>query len=744
MRVPDPRSPPRLEAGLKVRGAAPYAAEAKVEGLLHAALVASPIASGQVLRIDCDEARNRAGVAAIVTHENAPRIARPGFLVFLQEPVIHFAGQPVAAVVAETRRQARLAAAMVHGEYRVAQAVIAIAQARDDAFAPRTAGRVATDSRRGDPERGLAEAEIAIERRYLTATNNHLPIEPHAVIASWSGDDLTVHTTTQAVFAHREALAACFSLPLERVRIISRYLGGGFGAKGSAWFACLLLGVTVARQVGRPVKLELTRGEMFTLTGRRQETIQEVRLGAMRDGRLTAIVHDSLAQTSTYGEYADPVGTTARMLYACPNVSTSHRLVRVNAPQPNPMRAPGEGPGSFALESAMDELAAELGIDPLELRLRNFADHDQHAGRPWSSNGLRECYRLAAEAFGWERRPRELGAWREGHRRKGWGMASACYPVYRMASEASLRIEKDGSVRVRCGTQDMGSGTYTVLAQLAAEGLGVPPARVAVELGDTQLPEGPYSGASHATASFAPAVENAARSLKRLLIDLAVGDPSSPLYGISADSVTIREGYVRGGAGDRSEDLAELVARRAPGGLESFARTEPAEEPRLSASAYGAVFADVLVDPELGEVRVARLTAAYAAGRILNPILARSQFIGGLVFGIGMALHERTITDEDLGRIVNDNLADYLLPVQADMPRFDIHLLEEKDPHLGSGVKGIGMLGTVGTAAAIANAVYHATGRRIRELPIRLEHFVEPGCGELAAAVPQLSIDGCR
>ncbi|HEX3498245.1 MAG TPA: xanthine dehydrogenase family protein molybdopterin-binding subunit [Stellaceae bacterium] len=722
MTASDERSPPRIEAALKVTGAARYATETPVEGVLHAALVVAPIASGRVREIDDRQARAVAGVVAVLSHENAPRIAREGVFIALQTPVVHFAGQVVAIVVAETLMQARRGAAVVKVSYEELPAVTAIGQAVDPPFAPRTAGRTATDSRRGDPESALRDAEVTLERRYTTSTNNHLPLEPHAVIAAWQGDELIVHTTSQAVFAHRLAIAECFGLAVDRVRVVSKYLGGGFGTKGGAWLPVLLLGVMTARQIGRPVKLELTRAQMFTLVGRRQETIQQLTLGATRDGRLTAIVHDTLAQTSTYGDYADPVGTPARVLYACANVATSHRLVRVNAPQPNPMRAPGEGPGSFALESALDELAHALGIDPLELRLRNFADHDQHTGLPWSSNGLLECYRVAARSFGWEKRPREIAALRDGRHRLGWGMASACYPVYRMASEAAVRVAPDGSVKVRCGTQDMGTGTYTVLAQLAASILGIPLARVAVELGDTTLPEGPYSGGSIATASFTPAVEEAARQVCRRLAELAADDPDSPLHGLAADRITIADGYLR--SENQSEILADLVARAAPEGVEAVARAAPEEKSRHSSYGYGAVFAEVRVDPELGEVRVTRLTAAYATGRILNPLLARSQFIGGLVGGICMALHEDTVMDERLGRVVSDNLADYLIPVHADMPRFDIHLVDEDDPHLGGGIKGIGMLGTVGTAAAIANAVFHATGRRIRDLPIRLERLL--------------------
>jgi xanthine dehydrogenase YagR molybdenum-binding subunit len=497
-------APPRVEAALKVTGAARFPAETPVDEMLHACLVVAPIARGRVLAIDAARARACAGFVQIFTHENLPPLRPASFLMLLREPIIHFAGQPIALVVGETPWQAAAAATAVAVAYEPSPPITTVAQAVDQAFAPKEAGRVATDSRRGDPERGLAEADMAIERCYTTPAHNHNPLEPNAVIASWNGDHVTVHTTTQAIFGTRRVVAHCFGLPLDQVRVLAKYVGGGFGAKTIGWFPCLVLCIAAARHLGRPLKLELTRPQMFTLVGRRQETVQHLKLGAARDGRLTAIVHDTIAQTSTFGEYADPNGSMSRWLYACDNVATSHRLVRVNAPQPKAMRAPGEGTGSFALESALDELAHELAMDPIELRLRNYADHDQHAGLPWSSKGLRECYRVAAQNFGWERRPRAIGALGAERYRLGWGMASACFPVYRMASEAAVRMDPDGRVLVRCGTQDIGTGTYTVLTQLAANTLGVPFGWVTAELGDTCLPEGPYSGAHLATASFAP------------------------------------------------------------------------------------------------------------------------------------------------------------------------------------------------------------------------------------------------
>jgi xanthine dehydrogenase YagR molybdenum-binding subunit len=676
----------RWEAAAKVRGAALYTAEEPVPGTLHAAIVGAPMASGRVTHVGREAARAMPGVVAIFGIGDLPPLRPAGYANWLEDDRVHWAGQPVALVVADTEAQARAAAAAVRVTMQAEPHTASLAQAVDPPFAPAVAGRLPTDSQRGDPDAALARSDIRLALEFATSANHHQVLEPHASLAKWQGDALTLYTSTQAVFGTRRVVAHSLGLRRENVRVVARHLGGGLGSKGPLWWALTLRVAQAARQLGRPVLLELTRAQTFTQVGRRSPTRQRLTLGADRDGRLQALVHDTLAETSPVLEYADPIGNATRWLYACDHVRTTHRLKRVNAPQPIPMRAPGEGPGLFALETALDELAETCGLDPIELRRRNFAEIDGHSGLPWSSNGLRDCWARAAASFGWQQRPREPGRLRDGDWLVGLGMATAAYPVQRMACAAELVDHGDGRISVRCGVQDMGSGTFTVLADTAAAALGVAAARIDVEIGDSELPEGPYSGGTVVTASLVPAVVAAARALRE-----------------------------RWSAGDRGLPGAPLVAA---------ANTEPEAQPTHSACAFGAVFAEVAVHAVTREVRVRRLHAAYAAGRIVSPLMAHGQYVGGLVGGIGMALHEATITDVASGRIVNDNLGDYLLPTHADMPECVVHMVDEHDPHLPGGVKGLGMLGTTGTAAAIANAVWHATGRRVRKLPIRLEQLL--------------------
>lgn len=716
----------RYEAALKVTGSAVYEAEVPAPGMLHAALVEAPISCGDVLSVDATQAIDLPGFAAAVSYADAEVLQPSPATALIRERAIHFAGQPVALVTASTLQTAREAARAIRVTTQARPAVTALAQAHDKSFAPAMVGRFPAETRRGDAARALTDADLVLRNRYETAVNNHHPMEPHAVVCWWEDAKVVVHTSTQAIFGTRAMIAHAFQMPASDIRVISRFLGGGFGCKGQLWWPWMFWAMLASKKTGRPVRLELTRAQMFTLVGRRQETVQDLGLGFRADGRLTGIEHHALAQTSTHADYSDSIAVYSRFLYACPNVTTTHRLVRTNEPQPVPMRAPGTAPGTFALESAFDEAAERLGIDPIELRVRNFADHDQEVGRPWSSNSLLVCYRVGAERFGWPQRPAQ-GVATEERWRIGWGMASTLYPAIRQACRVRVKLAADASLSVQCGTQDMGSGTYTALGQMAAYALGVPLSQVTVELGDTLLPEGPFSGGSQVTASLAPATEMAMARLRVALANLAVTDERSPLSGQRVEELEFQDGMIRSRTGNVGELLTDVLARGAAEGLEAQGESAATQHQSLAASSmgYGAVFVEVGVDAQLGEIRVRRVCGAFAAGHILNPLLAKSQYVGGLIGGIGMALHERTATDRASGHIVGDSLADYLIPVHADIPEFDIAMIEEEDPHLPGGVKGIGMLGTAGIQAAIANAVYHATGKRVRRLPIRIENIIE-------------------
>ncbi|HSW04729.1 xanthine dehydrogenase family protein molybdopterin-binding subunit, partial [Aquabacterium sp.] len=612
----------RWEALAKVRGSALYSAEEPVPGCLHAAIVPAPVAHGRVLQVDTAAAQALPGVVAVFGIGDLPPLRPAGYANWLEDERVHWAGQPVALVVAEDEATARAAASRVLVQVEALPAALNLDQASTPPFAPAEAGRLPTDTQRGDPDAALQRAEIRLDLHYRSAGNHHQPLEPHASLALWQGEQLTLYCSTQAVFGTRRMVAYSLGLQREQVRVIARHLGGGLGSKGPLWWSLTLRVCQIAQRLGRPVLLELTRPQMFTQVGRRSPLRQHLCLGADADGRLAGIVHDTLAETSPFADYADPVGSATRWLYACEHVRTTHRLKRINATQPIPMRAPGEGPGLFALETALDELAWRCRLDPLELRRRNFAAHDPHLNLPWSSNSLRACWQQAADAFGWAQRPLQPGTLADGDWQIGWGMATAAYPVQRLACEAEVSITHEGRVLVRCGVQDMGSGSFTALADTAAAILHIPGHQVDVALGDTRLPEGPYSGGTVVTASFVPAVEAAARALQ-----------------------------ARRAAGEQPSTGQPLSAS---------ARTEPDATPSHSACAFGAVFADVRVHRATRELRVARLHAAYAAGRIVSPLMAYSQYIGGLVGGIGMALHEASVIDPVSGQVVNDNLGDYL------------------------------------------------------------------------------------
>jgi xanthine dehydrogenase YagR molybdenum-binding subunit len=512
----------------------------------------------------------------------------------------------------------------------------------------------------------------------------------------------------------------------DKVRVVAYFTGGGFGSKGGPW-SHQTIAAMAAREVGRPVKLVLTRRQMFGPVGGRPRTEQRVSLGSTKEGVLTAIRHHSKSTTSTIEDWVEPATSQTRMLYACPNVETQYDLVRVNVGTPTFMRAPGESTGTFALESALDELAYALAMDPLELRLRNFAERDPESGKPWSSNGLTQCYASAAQRFGWSRRTPAPRSMRDGRWLVGWGMATATYPARRAPAGAIARMTGDGRAFVRAGTQEIGCGTYTAMTQIAADALGIAPDQVRFELGSTDMPENPASTGSVTAASTGSAVHDVATALRQKLIQMAIADAQSPLYGARESDVRIAEGRLTaGGDVSRSEAYPALLARHAGQTVEVTIASRPAADAQqYSMHSFGAVFAEVRVDPDLGVVRVPRIVTAHAVGRILNVKTARSQIVGGVVWGVGMALEEETLIDPRTGRYINADLAEYHVPVNADIGTIDTAFIEEPDEHVSTiGAKGVGEIGITGVAAAIANAVYHATGKRIRELPIRIERLL--------------------
>jgi xanthine dehydrogenase YagR molybdenum-binding subunit len=714
----------RLDGRLKVLGQAKYAAEFKINGMAHAVLVQSTISAGKVTGIDTARALGMPGVLEILTPDNAEKLNLKGGAQqtvkapLLQGNDVFFNGQHVAVVIAETLQQAQAAAARIVVRYRPSEAVTTMESVLSEAYKPKqfNNGRSEADTSVGDPDGAMQGAAARVDSSYVTPVEHHNPMEPHATIAHWEGDRLTVTTATQAITGTRESLAGLFDIPKENVTVICPFVGGGFGCKGNTWPPTTLAAMA-ARKVGRPVKLEVTRQQMFTSNGYRPRTIQKVKLAAAADGKLLAIRHDSLTQMSRpeLGEFAEAAGLSARMQYACANIATTHRVVSVNQGLPTYMRAPGEASGNFGLESAMDELAIGLSMDPVELRLKNYTDKDSTSGKPFASKGLRECYQQGAEAFGWNRRTPAPGSMRDGRVLIGWGMATSSYPTNRMAASASVRLMADGSALVRSGTQDIGTGTYTTMAQIAADALGLPIEKVRVVLGDSRLPPAPVSGGSMTSASVLPAVRQAAEQAR---------DKVFALTGWNTGELRLENGVIRGP--DHQMGVNEAMTRGGVDQVEATADLKPnPEADKYARHAFGAQFAEVRVDPDLRAIKVSRWVGAFDCGKVINAKTARSQLIGGIVYGIGMALMEETRVDPEIGRIVNANIAEYHVPVNADVPEIQTITVESPDMISSPlGLKGIGELPMVGVAAAIANAVYHATGIRVRELPIRLDKLM--------------------
>jgi xanthine dehydrogenase YagR molybdenum-binding subunit len=725
----------RIDGVAKISGSANYAADFDAPRLAHAVMVQSTIANGRITAVKTARATAVPGVILVMTYENAPRLPAeaqksnpPGerALSLLQDAQVRYNGEPIAVVVADSLEQAQYAASLLEISYDVQPPSLDFDAERGSAYKPKALTHGEADVAWGDADSALRQAVVQGTATYSTPMESHNPMEPHATLAVWNGDELTVHDSTQGVAGARKALAKKLGVPAEKVRVLSPYIGGGFGCKGSAW-SHVLLAAMCARQVRRPVRLALARTQMFGPVGYRPRTRQEISLGADTGGKLVSIKHDVISPTSTFEDWAESSAVVTRMLYACPNTSTTHRLVKLNLGTPTFQRAPGESTGTYALESAMDELAYKLQMDPVELRLRNYAENDPESGKPWSSKKLRECYKSAAERFGWSRRKPGPGSLREGDKLIGLGMATATYPANRQAANASVEIAADGSATVRCATQDIGTGTYTIICQVAADALGLPPARIKVEIGDSGLPEAPVSGGSMTAASVTPAVKTAALKARDALIALAIADPDSPLHGLSANAVSAADGWLSSNAdAKRRVSFAAVIASNGGKSVLVSAQEKQGEEKnQFAMHSFGAVFAEVEVDAQLGEVRVRKITATYGVGTILNAKTARSQLIGGIVWGIGMALFEEAFVDPRTGRVLNSNLAQYHVPVNADVREIDVTFIDENDQHFNSlGAKGIGEIGITGTAAAIANAVYHATGKRIRDLPITPDKLI--------------------
>ena len=736
----------RVDGRAKVTGGARYSAEFALPHMSYAVLVGASIPSGRIASIDLSDAERAPGVLAILTHHNLQKIAAqpplfpslfghaaPGETFFpMQDDVIHYAGQPVALVVADSIERAQHAATLVLVDYTATPSTTTLAEGRDASYEPERifGGLVPGRTARGNVESGLADAEVRVDATYRFAANHHNPIEPSATTAVWNGDVLTLYDSNQGITAARLTVAALLGISPTRVRVITQFVGGAFGCKAMVWPHSTLAAMA-ARQVGRPVKLALTREQMFSSCGHREEQEQQIVLGANRDGHVTTLRHHKLSATSPFDDWAEPSLNVAAQAYAYPNHEGVYRLVRTNIMTPTFTRAPGESTGMFALECAMDELAHELGIDPIELRLRNHADTDPVSGLPWSSKGLKECYQRGAERLGWQRRSKEPRSQRDGHWLIGYGMATAGYPVPAFPGlqpqRALARLYSDGSVQVQCGTQEFGTGVATALTQVAADALGVAVGNIRFEYGDTELPTTSSAVGSAGAGMLSAAVHSATTALRVELITRASADEKSPLHGADASAVVVSAGRMTlRDQPEVGESYTDLLKRNYLEEVDALGSWSPVGmDSGYAQTTFGAQFAEVAVDADLGLVRVRRMVGAFAPGRVLNPKTARSQLMGGMLWGLGQALLEGTRMDSRLGRWANASLGDYLVPVNADAPEVDVELVEVRDDIVNPlGVKGVGEIGQVGAAAAIANAVFNATGYRARELPIAIEQLL--------------------
>jgi xanthine dehydrogenase YagR molybdenum-binding subunit len=725
------KSVDRVDGRKKVTGAADYAADRAPEGMVHGYGVMSTVGSASAVKIDPSAALAAPGVVAVYHHGNFPKLYRSSndweaqttvgeVRPPLEDDKVYYAGQYVALVVAESFEQARAASALVKVEYTDAAPVVA--------WTDEMKTEQQDDAKRGDPDAAFKAAEVLHEATYWTPTETHNPIEMHGAVAQWSfdperGDRLRIYSSTQGVIFERNALAEVLGVPKDRVEVLSPYLGSGFGGKLFLW-PHAVLAAAAARELRRPVKVSVTRAGMFTTVGHRPVTKQTIKLAATKEGELTGISHVTVCQTSFTDTYLEDCGTTTKALYTTKNLRVTHSVARMNIGTPTAMRAPGSAPGLYALESAMDELAIKLNMDPVQLRLKNIAMIEQDTGKAWSSNHLHECLEVGAEKFGWTKRDAKPGSMREGDELIGWGVAACSWPADRMSCSARVEIKADGTVRASCATQDIGTGTYTVIAQVVHELTGTPFEKIEVVLGDTSLPPGPISGGSWVTATVMPAVAGATRQALERLKKVA-SDTDGPLAG--AKELTVANGALTDKASGKSAGFAEILQAKRLSTLQAESSTALEDEvsKKYAFRSFGAHFSEVRYDPGIGRLRVARTVSVLDGGRIVNAKTARNQIAGAVIMGVGMALFEQTIYDARSGRVVNGNFADYVVATNADHPEMDITFLDYPDLHLNEfGARGIGEIGLTGFAASVANAVYHATGKRVRDLPITIEKLL--------------------
>jgi len=700
---------PRVDGVAKVTGAARYAADRQFPGMVHAVLLTSTVARGVITAMDLSAARRAPGVVAVYNHENAPQVTSTRGPLPMQSPNVSTNGQIIGFVVAETLEQAQDAASMVTVTYGNQQTpLVYIADNPGGVTLPENQELIV-----GDPQAGLAQAQVTVTGHYSTPAHHHNAIEPHTIVTYWEGDRLTAHVGTQGVGAVQRNLSGGLGVPPANVHVVCEYLGGGFGGKTSASGGPYAqFTAAIARELRRPVKLVMTRAQTYGIIGQRAEYVADVTLGARRDGTLTTMIHIGTQQSTRGAAFLYNPNRSVERLYGVPNLHARNQAVPLDLPAPNFMRAP-ELPAHFAMETALDELSYELDMDPVDLRIRNYTDIDPSTGLRFSSKFLLDAYSMARNAFGWDRRNPRPGATREGNELVGWGMATEMHA--HEGGQASARVEMglDGIAIATCGTQDIGTGTYTVMTQVAAQALGVQVGQVSFRLGDSSYPAAGTSASSATVPSVTGAVNTAARAVRDAVVALAVADTASPLHGLAPEAVVVENGFLFDTADRSRRDSYREVVTRHGAPVDNTANSN-----NEGGNSCGAVFCEVRVDPRYGRIRVTRLVGAYDCGRVLNQQTARSQVIGGMTWGIGIALMEHTLHDRRTARVVNPNMSTYLVAVNADVPDLDVMFVDKPDPvSTALGARGFGECPVTGVPAAIGNAIYHATGRRLRDLP---------------------------